>query len=153
MKTTYTDGQLQAVIDYAIRQSSVSELTTVFNGDDWASEELERLTVAKAFLEKLGPSSSDAELERIIKAAHKAGWNGVENSKDLAQFITDTAEEVGNRQAALLDAATSIDELKKRVDKWFKKSKAENEKYLKAVEEIGRLEKLQTQTQIGRAHV
>lgn len=71
MKTTYTDGQLQAVIDYAIRQSSVSELTTVFNGDDWASEELERLSIAKAFLEKLEASTPDPYAE--LKEAHAEG--------------------------------------------------------------------------------
>lgn len=32
---------------------------------------------------------AEAELARIVAAAHEAGWNGVENSKDLAQFIKD----------------------------------------------------------------
>lgn len=39
-----------------------------------------------------GIKRMEAELARIIAAAHEAGWNGVENSKDLAQFIKDQAE-------------------------------------------------------------
>lgn len=37
---------------------------------------------------------AEAELDRIVAAAHEAGWNGVENPKDLAQFIKRQAEEL-----------------------------------------------------------
>lgn len=89
---------------------------------------------------------AEAELARIVAAATEAGWNGVENSKDLAQFIKYQAEEVGNRQAAILAASTQIDTLKAKADRWFNQAKAENEKYLKAVEQIGQLQ----QTQLSR---
>ena len=37
---------------------------------------------------------AEAELARIVAAAHEAGWNGVDNPKDLAQFIKRQAEEL-----------------------------------------------------------
>lgn len=44
---------------------------------------------------------AEAELERIIAAAHEAGWNGVENSKDLALFIRYLAEDEAKAKADL----------------------------------------------------
>jgi hypothetical protein len=85
---------------------------------------------------KVRSEKAEAELARIIESAHEAGWNGVENPKDLAQFIKALAEEVGNRQAALLAACTNADELKGKADRWYNQAKSENVKYLAAVEEI-----------------
>lgn len=83
---------------YPFRKAA-SAVLAAFGKQSQAAEE------ANARAEK-----AEAELARIIEAAHEAGWNGVENPKDLAQFIKYLAEEVGNRQAALLAACTSVDE-------------------------------------------
>lgn len=66
--------------EYPFRKAA-SAVLAAFGKQSQAAEE------ANARAEK-----AEAELARIIEAAHEAGWNGVENPKDLAQFIKYLAE-------------------------------------------------------------
>lgn len=60
---------------------------------EWHEREIAAL---KAELDKL-----DARLTEVVKAAERAGWNGVENSKHLPTFITTLAEDLSKAQAEL----------------------------------------------------
>jgi len=80
----------------------------------------------------------DSDHERMFREwSESIGWQQWQARAEKAEAeLADAKEEVSNRQAALLAASTMIDELKAKSDRWFNQSKAENEKYLKAVEEI-----------------
>jgi hypothetical protein len=85
-----------------------------------------------------------AKLERWEEEARRYCENAAfwrDKFEKAEAELADANEEVGNRQAALLAASTKIDELKAQSDRWYNQAKAENEKYLKAVEEIGSLQK------------
>lgn len=56
----------------------------------------EELTHAERWRDKL-----DTKLAEIVEAAEKAGWDGVENSKNLPTFITNLAEDLSKTQAEL----------------------------------------------------
>lgn len=57
---------------------------TVKQAATFKSGEIHRLNAA---LQK-----AESELAKVIDADHETGWNGIENSKDLAQFINDQAD-------------------------------------------------------------
>lgn len=63
-----------------------------FGPVDWKTSYEQMHSQAKHHLQLLSDwqtraEKAEAELARIIEAAHEAGWNGVDNPKDLAQFI------------------------------------------------------------------
>lgn len=76
------------LLNYWLKQTNwIQEGGYGLGGQDRIDVLNELFKTQKAALQK-----AEAELARIIAAAHEAGWNGVENSKDLAQFIKDQGE-------------------------------------------------------------
>ena len=102
---------------------------------DWKAKYEE----AQTKLEQITPITNDdiRVMRDIVLAREEAETRAEKAEADLADAI----EEVENRREALLSAASQIDELKARADRWFNQAKAENGKYLTAVEEIARLQK------------
>lgn len=92
--------------------------------------------------EGFGPGDWKAKCEEAIMALNISKACHEKAEAELAQ----ANEEVENRREAILKAAAQIDELKVRADRWFNQAKAENEKYLKAVEQIGQLQQSQLST-------
>ncbi len=69
-----------------------AELAAMQAAGNELQDELDRLRARVAELEEYN-GELNKETTEIVNAAHAAGWNGVDNSKFLVQFITDTATE------------------------------------------------------------
>ena len=77
MKTTYTDKELQAAIDAAFpagnKPRGAQALDTYVNQESWPREALCRLSIAKAFLEKLEAKPDTFEVHGKTWTRHTPG--------------------------------------------------------------------------------
>jgi hypothetical protein len=83
---------------------------------DWKIQAQNWESIAKvqqkgAVADKARAEKAEAELARIVAAAHEAGWNGVENSKDLAQFIKDLAQDADELEQRTIEQARKFIEV------------------------------------------
>jgi uncharacterized protein YodC (DUF2158 family) len=95
MKTTYTEQQIQAAIDAAfpmgVRGDGCDLDTTMGSSQIWREEAPNRLSIAKAFLEKL-----EADPYAELKKAHAEGkviqWQGSAGWRDYIQGVQEIGE-------------------------------------------------------------
>lgn len=126
----------QEAIDKAFEEVKAAHLVTPKTGDDYAPARLaiaqaydaarpqaaeiaelkaerDRLAERVAVIQERNVDMEnqcdklDASLMEVVKAAERAGWNGVENSKHLPTFITTLAEDLSKAQAALRQSTQS----------------------------------------------